>query len=191
MTDRGHEQEIRNDTAVNVAGLLKGLTGATRTYGLILDRFPLDEGLVAEGVAGEVRLTRLREAVIAWVAGDGRVMLECARCLRAYEQRFEVAFDEEYRQSVDVRTGIDLLPNGDEDDHTSWIDDNHELDFGEVLRQEILVALPMRPDCGDLCPGPESPADEAPTAEPVDDRLAALAALLDDKTDERGRGTAP
>ncbi len=26
MTDRGREQEIRNDTAVNVAGLLKGAT---------------------------------------------------------------------------------------------------------------------------------------------------------------------
>ena len=191
MTDRGHEHEIRNDTAVNVAGLLKGLTGATRTYDLVLDRFPLDEGLVAEGVAGEVRLTRLREAIIARVAGDGTAALECARCLRTYDQRFEVAFDEEYRQTVDVRTGVDLLPNGDEDDHTSWIDENHELDFGEVLRQEILVALPMRPDCGEACPGPETLAGVEPPGEPVDGRLAALAALLDDETDERERGAAP
>jgi uncharacterized protein len=190
MTDRGHEQEIRNDTAVNVAGLLKGATGAVRSYRLVLDRFRLDDGLVAEGVEGDVRLTRLRDAIIAKVAVEGAVGLECVRCLRPYDQRFAAAFDEEYRQLVDVRTGIDLLPNGDEDDHTAWINENHELDLGEVLRQEILVALPMRPDCGELCPGPEVLVGEQvpakATDETVDDRLAALALLLDDETDENG-----
>ena len=37
----------------------------------------------------------------------------------------------------------------------SRIDENHELDLREPLRQEILVALPMRPDCGPDCPGPD------------------------------------
>lgn len=195
MTDRGHEQEIRNDTAVNVAGLLKGATGAVRTYRLVLDRFPLDDELVADDVVGDVRLTRLRDGIIAKVAVEGTVELECARCLREYDERFATAFDEEFRQMVDVRTGIDLLPNGDEDDHTAWIDENHELDLGEVLRQEILVALPMRPDCGERCPGPEvlvvGAAEDAPANRAVDDRLAALALLLGDEMDEIGRGSDP
>ena len=195
MTDRGHEQEIRNDTAVNVAGLLKGATGAVRTYRLVLDRFPLDDELVADDVVGDVRLTRLRDGIIAKVAVEGTVELECARCLREYDERFATAFDEEFRQMVDVRTGIDLLPNGDEDDHTAWIDENHELDLGEVLRQEILVALPMRPDCGERCPGPGvlvvGAAADAPANRAVDDRLAALALLLGDEMDEIGRGSDP
>ncbi|CAA9558241.1 MAG: hypothetical protein AVDCRST_MAG59-2430 [uncultured Thermomicrobiales bacterium] len=195
MTDRGHEQEIRNDTAVNVAGLLKGATGAVRTYRLVLDRFPLDDELVADDVVGDVRLTRLRDGIIAKVAVEGTVELECARCLREYDERFATAFDEEFRQMVDVRTGIDLLPNGDEDDHTAWIDENHELDLGEVLRQEILVALPMRPDCGERCPGPGvlvvGAAEDAPANRAVDDRLAALALLLGDEMDEIGRGSDP
>ena len=195
MTDRGHEQEIRNDTAVNVAGLLKGATGAVRTYRLVLDRFPLDDELVADDVVGDVRLTRLRDGIIAKVAVEGTVELECARCLREYDERFATTFDEEFRQMVDVRTGIDLLPNGDEDDHTAWIDENHELDLGEVLRQEILVALPMRPDCGERCPGPGvlivGAAEDAPANGAVDDRLAALALLLGDEMDEIGRGSVP
>ena len=196
MADRGHEQEIRNDTAVNVAGLLKSATGAVRAYRLVLDRFPLDEGLAAVGVEGDVRLTRLRDGIIARVAVAGTVELECARCLREYDQHFTAAFNEEFRQMVDVRTGFDLLPNGDEDDSTAWIDENHELDLSEVLRQEILVALPMRPDCGELCPGPETLAGgvvtgSGPANGTVDDRLAALALLLDDEMDEIGRGSDP
>lgn len=190
MIDRGYEQQIRNDTAVNVAGLLKGAIGAARSYRLDLDRFPLDDDLVASGVAGEVRLTRLRDGVIAKVAVEGTVGLECVRCLRTYDQPFAAAFDEEYRQTVDLRTGVDLLPNSDEDDHTSWIDENHELDFGEVLRQEILVALPMRADCGEACPGPEpvSGVVDDPV-ERSDDRFAALAGLLEDENEPSGRTT--
>lgn len=182
-TDRGRTIEFRNDTAINVAGLLKAAFGDSRVYPLSLDRFPLDDELVAEAVGGEVKLTRLRDAIMARVRADGAVSLECARCLRPYDQRFAVEFSEEYRQTVDVRTGIDLLPGDDEDEETSRINESHELDLREVLRQEILVALPMRPDCGEDCPGPEILHYGGPRnadVEPGDDRLAALARLLDE-----------
>lgn len=178
--DRGRSIEFRNDTAINVVGLLKAAFGDGRVYPLSLERFPLDDGLVAEEVVGDVRLTRLRDAIMARVDAEGTVELECVRCLRAYARPFTVSFSEEFRQSVDVRTGIGLLPGDDEDEETARIDENHELDLGDVLRQEILVALPMRPDCGDLCPGPEALGGAAAAAfeEPSDDRFAALADLL-------------
>jgi uncharacterized protein len=115
------------------------------------------------------------------------VPLTCARCLREYDQPFQVAFDEEYRQTVDVRTGVGL---GSElsDDEQSLIDENHELDLREPLRQEILIALPMRPDCGADCPGPDvlGAGDDEEPGEAIDERLAALASLLgDDETVER------
>lgn len=191
-SDRGRVMDLRNDTAINVAGLLKGNFGDRRRYALALDRFPLDEGLVAEGVAGEVRLTRLRDAVMAAVEVTGAVAMECSRCLRQYDQAFSASFSEEYRQSVDLRSGVELPPAEDDDADTSLIDENHELDLAEALRQEILVALPMRPDCGDECPGPavlgaDVQLDDAvaPEAEPaVDGRFAALAGLLDDENDD-------
>ncbi len=180
-TERGHGMELRNETAINVAGLLKGSTGETRVYRLSLDRFPLGDDLAAEGVVGEVKLTRLRDAVMAWVQASGDVVLECVRCLRPYAQTFDVEFSEEYHQTVDVRTGLGLEPGTDEDGETSRIDENHELDLGEVLRQEIVVALPMRPDCGDVCPGPDTLESGEAADEPVDDRFAALADLLGDE----------
>ncbi|MBA3449927.1 MAG: DUF177 domain-containing protein [Chloroflexia bacterium] len=179
-TETGPQRELRNDTAVNVVGLLKSETGATRSFRLELDRFVVDEETIARDIRGEVRLTRLRDGIMASVAAIGIVPSTCVRCLRDYDQPFTVSFDEEYQQTVDVRTGADLDGEAALDDLVSRIDENHELDLREPLRQEILVALPMRPDCGEDCPGPdvlEAGADD----EVVDERLAALASLLGDE----------
>jgi uncharacterized protein len=181
-------RELRNDTAVNVAGLLKAQVGATRTYRLHLDALEADEETVAREIEGRVRLTRLRDAVMASVTASGVAQLECVRCLREYEQPFAVAFDEEFRQTVDVRTGLDLDLDSVDDGQVSWIDENHELDLREPLRQEILVALPMRPDCGADCPGPDQVVGD--NEDVVDERLAALANLLgDDQTSESSART--
>ncbi len=176
----GDVLELRNETAVNVVGLLRLGTGEKRHYRLLLDRFPLGDGLQAEDIEGEVRLTRLRSGIIADVTASGVAKLECVRCLRAYDQEFSVSFAEEYLPSVDLRTGMQLEPGEDEDEDTSLINENHELDLAEVLRQEILVSLPMRPFCGDMCPGPDA-LESGDSEEPTDSRFSALAGLLDDE----------
>jgi uncharacterized protein len=183
-TERGQQWELRNETAVNVAGLLKGQIGTARTYRLLLDDFAPDGETIAQKVTGKVRLTRLRDGILAHVEASGLSPLACARCLRDYEQPFEVAFDEEYRQTVDVRSGAGLDVELEDEEQASLIDENHELDLREPLRQEIVISLPMRPDCGPDCPGPDLPAAEDEDAEEVvDTRLAALATLLgNDKT---------
>ena len=190
-TDGGQQRELRNDTAVNVVGLLKGQTGATRSYHLLLDTFEADGETIARDIDGDVRLTRLRDAIIAHVSAAGVVPMICARCLREYDQPFEVEFDEEYRQTVDVHTGFDLGDEPADDELVSRIDENHELDLREPLRQEILVALPMRPDCGADCPGPdllEVGGEDDAGDDPFDERLAALASLLgDDQVTEKKR----
>ena len=180
-TDSGQQRELRNDTAVNVAGLLKSQTGDTRSYRLMLDTFEADGETIARDIVGDVRLTRLRDAIIASVSATGIVPLNCVRCLREYDQPFEVEFDEEYRQTVDVRTGVDLGDEPADEELFSRIDENHELDLREPLRQEILVVLPMRPDCGADCPGPdvlEVGGEDGASDAIVDERLAALARLL-------------
>lgn len=170
---------LNNETVVNVAALLKEGVGATRSYGLSLDRFPLDTDLAAEEISGDLRLTRLSDEIIASVHADGVVTLECQRCLNLYRQPFETDFDEEFRETVDVRTGAGIDTTRDDDDERFTINQNHELDIAEPLRQEILVALPMRPTCGVDCPGPDAlEFGESETV--VDNRFAALARLLED-----------
>ncbi len=63
-----------------------------------------------------------------------------------------------------------------DDDERFSINDAHELDIREPLRQELIISLPMRPDCGDRCPGPPVIADDGEDG--IDNRFAALGALL-------------
>jgi uncharacterized protein len=179
MASAGYRgMDLHNDTAINVVALLQEQVGSARHYEVRLDGFPLDDGLLARGVEGQVKLTRLADEILVHVDARGTVDLECVRCLRTYGQPFETHFEAEFRPSVDVRTGVDLMLT--EDDERFAIDENHELDIGEPLRQEILVALPMRQVCGPDCPGPDLPAEESQGE--GDERLSALAQLLDDET---------
>jgi uncharacterized protein len=170
--------DLHNETAINVAALLKDMVGASRSYRLRFDRFELDGDLAAEDVAGSIKLTRLSDEIIATIDVRGTVALDCQRCLNSFEQPFRADFDEEFREAFDVRTGAGVIPERGDDDERFTINENHELDFAEPLRQEILVSLPMRPACGDDCPGPD--VTEAGEIEGVDDRFAALARLLDE-----------
>jgi uncharacterized protein len=172
--------DLVDETAINVVGLLKESVGSARIYKLRLSRFDLDDDLVARDVRGEIRLTKLANGVMAAVSAVGQVELECVRCLRPYDEPFDLTFTEEYRQTVDVRTGLGLDVDLEDVEEPSIIDENHEIDLGEALRQEVIVALPMRPDCGEACPGPDQVATEAADEE-IDDRFAALGRLLENE----------
>lgn len=186
MATVGGPQDLRNETVINVSGLLKGQVGDTRDFALHLDTLVTDGETVARDVNGTVLLTRLRDGVMVTVDAAGLAPLTCVGCLREYDQPFDVSFDEEFHQTVDVRTGLGLGVAIDEEGDQFFINENHELDISEPLRQEILVALPMRPTCGPDCPGPDvlEVGGSAETGEDaaVDDRFAALANLLKDDT---------
>ncbi len=185
--DRG--LDLFGETAINVVALLKEPIGAKRTYGLHLDGFRLGEDLAAETLDGSVRLTRLRDQILANATVRGEVVLECSRCLEPYREHVTAEFSEEFRPTVDVRTGIGLDPKTPEDEDEEQyfeIDANHELDLAEALRQHLLLAIPMRPDCGESCAGPPVTDADAPgDDEPVDHRFAALSALLGEGPDDR------
>lgn len=186
MTNTGTIQ-LRDETRLNVASLLQEDVGARRDVSIELSTFPLDEDLAATDTTGDLRLTRIRTGVLAQGKVSGVVELECARCLTEYEQPFTTGFAEEFHQTVDVRNGsgvtaprVKRLTEDDDDDEIAFeINDSHEMDMTELLRQWILLELPMRPDCGDACPGPpEVPTDPESN---VDSRFAALEQLLEDE----------
>lgn len=167
---------LKNDTVLNVAGLLKEQVGAFRVYDVELGWFALDKDIMARDITGQLRLTRIVNGILAGFSFQGTALVECVRCLEIYEQPFETSFDQEYRPSIDIRTGLPVeAPDPVED--IGQINETHELDIAEPVRQEALVALPMRPTCGEDCPGPDVPEDE--DADAGDARLSVLADLLD------------
>lgn len=172
--------DLHNETAVNVATLLQEPVGSSRTYALHLDRLELDADLTATDVDGTVRLTLLSDEILANVDATATVDLVCLRCLETYSQPTRTRFQEEFRVAYDVRSGMEV--RGSDDDERFSITDAHELDIREPLRQELIVSLPMRPDCGAACPGPAVIAGDE--EDDIDNRFAALGSLLNGSNDE-------
>jgi len=183
-TEEDRPIDLLDETRFKVASLLMEPVGNMRDVQIELATLPLDEELEAHGVSVLARLTRLSNGIL--VVGDVKasVPLECATCLAEYDEQIAERFSESFRQLVDVRTGAALpaeVPDedGDVDDEPAFtIDESHELDLGEAIRQWIVLAIPMQPTCGPNCPGPllRTTGEE----EEVDNRFAGLASLLDD-----------
>lgn len=170
-------QELKNDTVINIAALLKEPVGSVREFAVEIDRFELDPELIATSIAGQVRLTRLQDEVLVDAKLRADVGLECDRCLREFLQPVSVHFSAEYQPTIDVYLGRAVREIDDETDRF-FITEHHEVDLAEPLRQELIVALPMVAVCGPDCPGP-AVTSTADTGE-IDDRLAALQRLLGD-----------
>lgn len=179
-----------DETLINVAALLQEEVGSRRLYGIRLGRMALADDIVSTRLAGQVTLTRLRGQILASFQLAGAAEMECVRCLRLYEEAVETSFAEPFRQSVDVKSGAEIRSSDQfdpEEDDFFEISENHEIDVREAIRQNILLALPMRPDCGETCPGPDTGALNAANGLDADDTtapsgtFAALSALLDER----------
>ncbi len=173
----------------NVAGLLTGPKGGTRSYDLYIpvsELDQLDEGFdVVAPFQGTARFLWTNDHIMVRVTGHTTVALQCSRCLEPFEQVVSVHIEEAFIPTVDMATG--LLIDRDETDAAVLIDEHHILDLSEIVRQSILLALPLTPvcspDCKGLCPhcGANLNVETCTcTVETVDPRWSALSVLLDD-----------
>jgi|GEM_PF-303930 len=174
----------------NVAQLLRSTEGSTRSYGVEADELELENERerTATNVKGNVTFTRVRHDVLAQGKFEADTIVECVRCLNDFETHVDFELEDIFRPSIDVVTGLPVQPEDGEDaDDMLLIDENHLLDLGEALRQQILVSLPMYPVCREDCPGlyqyldqinadfvEEEVEEEEPEVEQVDKRWSAL-----------------
>ena len=165
---------------INVAGLLGDGVGATRTLEIAGATLPLPDDLVlAEPIAGSIRLTHENRGIIARTQLTTALAGECARCLRPVSTPVRIDLEEEYLPTVDLSTG---RPVADDDEPDALrLTDHHELDLGPSIVDAISLAEPIapldRPDCPGLCVVCGLPLDEGVHDHPSDDidpRLEAL-----------------
>ena len=122
-----------------------------------------------------VRLESVTEGVLASGTVTGEVVGECGRCLDGFSGALEVEFVElfAYRDSAtEETTDSDEIPRL-EGDH---------LDLEPVVRDAVVLSLPLtplcKPDCAGLCPECGERLDDLPedhSHRQLDPRWAALA----------------
>jgi uncharacterized protein len=151
---------------------------------------PADLGVEMVGVPEDadieldIRLEAVMEGVL--VSGAARAPLsgECARCLEPLTSSIEVDFQELYVYS-DTRSG----ESAEEDERRL---EGDFIDLHPVVRDAMVLALPLSPLCQDDCPGLCSEcgvrlADAGPDHDhdAVDPRWAALQGMLDQRQEDQ------
>jgi uncharacterized protein len=138
--------------SVNVSQLLLFGPGTVREFDYSEPIPDLQGELHLHGpVTGHARLTRTSEGILVHSEHSSEVLLECARCLEDAPIEIQGEFDEEFLPSTDVRTGLPLhVPQVPD---LLLVDEHHEINLDEVLRQNILTNLPLRALCDAACPG--------------------------------------
>lgn len=172
----------------NVAQLLKSPVGTTMDAELDnADRLVLndEEAQLAGPVTGRVRLHHTNQGIYVEGTAYVPVRLECTRCLKDFTTTLALPLREEFYPTIDVDTGLPVrMP---ESETAFPIDEHHQVDLREAIRQNLIINIPMRTLCREECQGlcptcgrdlntePHTHAEEA-----QDERFASLRGLLDD-----------
>ena len=160
---------------------------APADFGVVMARVPVDSTIELD-----LRLESVMEGV--WVSGSADIEVEgeCARCLEpvGWGETLEIAQMFEY-EATDARGKPLPTPEGEDDDEVLPVIHDDLIDLTEVIRDAVVLALPLAPlcsaDCPGLCPECGILLVEAPghSHEQIDPRWAALGGLIEPDDSQR------
>jgi DUF177 domain-containing protein len=132
---------------INVAQLLKEPVGSSQIHDI--------SGIIGEEVEGFVegkaKVIRIGQGVLVQCKLNAEVKLICSRCLDAFLCPISFTAEEEFLPISDVSGDLELSSPEQSEEFT--IDDKNILDLSELIRQYVLLNLPMEPLCRPDCPG--------------------------------------
>jgi uncharacterized protein len=82
---------------------------------------------------------------------ETRLQLECGRCLEAFEIPVDSAFELRY-VPASANMGAEEAEVAEDDLTTAYYKDE-TLDLGELMHEQFVLALPMKPLCSESCKG--------------------------------------
>ena len=133
----------RHPLRINVGFLLNAPLGYSRDihFDFPTIRFEQDE---YAGLNGTARVNRTPQGVLAVCEFDAAVTLECVRCLKAFDLPLRSEFSDLFAFDKRSMTDSELL-----------IPDDGNIDLEPLVREYLLIEIPIspvcRPDCKGLC----------------------------------------
>ncbi|MCS6910875.1 MAG: DUF177 domain-containing protein [Anaerolineales bacterium] len=160
---------------LNVGFLLRESVGYSREILLDEPHLAIAADLTVEDLRGSLTFTRTPQGLYVSARLQARTTVECSRCLVEFAQTVFSSFSELYHYPPESASPGDSL-----------IPEDMNLDFSAVVREDMLLSLPLQPlcrsDCKGLCPNCGQNWNERPCDCPTDKgdpRLAVLKRLLD------------
>lgn len=165
---------------LNVGFLLKEGVGYTRDIPFEEPTILLADDLTARELQGSVNFTRTPQGLYAQGQISGHITLDCTRCLTPVENTLKSRITELFYYPPD-EAPEGILPIGDD----------LNVDLTPIVREDMLVAIPIRvlcrPDCKGLCPTCGKNWNDGPCDCKDDDRdprFAVLTELLKNRKDD-------
>jgi len=116
------------------------------------DAFPVDDSfrvVAPVSLAFDIRKDKQQFQL------SGRVQttleLPCSRCLEPFTSPVDAAFDLRYLPQA-INTADDEREIQEDDFSTAFYEDD-EIDLGQLMREQFLLSLPMKPLCSEACHG--------------------------------------
>lgn len=160
---------------LNVGFIVAQTAGFSRDFPFDFPQINVPPDLHLTNLTGTVRATRTPQGILLQGNFAAMIDLECVRCLTNIQQTLKLEFTELYAFSQRYVTDSGLI-----------MPETGIIDLAPVLREYILLEIPIsplcRPDCKGLCPICGNNLNES-TCNHEDDsgdpRLASLKLLLD------------
>jgi uncharacterized protein len=160
---------------LNVGFIIHQTIGYSRDFPIEIPEIRLSPDLEVRDLTGVVRVTRTGQGLLLQARLAAHTTSDCARCLTDFQQPLEAEFTELYAFKPEAMTDSGLL-----------LPETGKIDLGSLVREELLLSMPINPvcspDCTGLCPfcGERfSEGDHNHDEEDIDPRLANLKTLLD------------
>ena len=170
----GANLNSRHPLRLNVGFLLHKNVGDGCNFDFNCDSVRVGDDLDFKGLQGSIHLTRTGQGLYAHGRLQAQTSLVCVRCLTSFDQQLTIELDDLFTYPPD-RASDPLLS----------IPEDGVLDLNPLLREYLLLDIPIQPlcrqDCEGLCPVCGSDLKKTECDHPhteVDPRLAALKALL-------------
>lgn len=164
--------------------------GMRYTHRFEIAPYPADFVEYVAPLVGEVTLTNTGAVLL--VRGDVQttVRMECGRCLAPTDENVEAELEEEFDIVAKRNAFNQEEAHAVDEDTPAAVIEGNVLNLGELLRQNVLLAAPSQPLCGEECAGLPNPA--ADTSEAAQDEtlvadgpLKRLAELLAQRDEEQ------
>lgn len=174
MSGGANLNKSRHPLRLNVGFLLNKNVGYCRNFDFDHNSLRVGDDVDVTRLRGSIQLTRTAQGVYAQGSLQARISLDCVRCLTTFDQLLTVNLSDLFN-----------YPPLRADEPSLSITKDRTLDFNPLIREYLLLDIPIQPLCHADCKGfcavcggnlSETVCDHEPAD--IDPRLEALKTLL-------------
>ena len=113
-------------------------------------QFPKEEIDLVAPIEGQITLTRLDNGIFANFDLKTKARFTCARCLKEFEKELDLKFEQEFYPETENQK-----EEKEEGNVFFFSPVKKQLDVTELIRQELILKIPIKPLCSPECQGIE------------------------------------